>query len=93
MGSEVDDILINIDIDGFTTIIIEGVETINGRRRVNLTIKENNIYYHDIGTKEATLRKGDQFNLNLSIDKKELKKAVKKIKFRKWSKKERMAFR
>ena len=68
MGSEIDDVLINVGIEGFTHFKIEGVEFVNGRRKVTLTLTngKEELYNTYEGKRDATMKYGDQFNLTLS---------------------------
>ena len=68
MGSEIDDVLITIWLDGYTHLKIEEVKVVNGRRRINLRIEKGKEELYDTyeGKRDATLKFGDQFNLTLS---------------------------
>lgn len=69
MGSEIDDILINVNLEGYTHFKIEGVSVINGRRRVTLTIEKGKaeLYGKYEGKRDATMYFQDQFFLPLSV--------------------------
>jgi len=74
MGSEIDDILINVGLEGYTLFKIDGVAVINGRRRITLTIEKGDpeLYGKYEGKRNATMHWGDQYNLTLSERKRPL---------------------
>jgi hypothetical protein len=68
MGSDIDDVFINVGIEGYTFFKIEGSEVVNGRRRITLTITKGKeeLYGTPEGKRNATMKWGDQYNLTLS---------------------------
>ena len=64
----IDDVLITNDMEGYTKFIIEKVEfDVNCRRVARIRIFNDTYNYNNKGRpKEATLHRGDQFNLTLT---------------------------
>ncbi len=92
MGSEIDDILLEIECEGFTKITILPIMLLNGRRIAKLCISDGTINYNNSNYHESTLHKGDVFNLRLS-EGDSVKKETKPIMFRKLTTKEKRALR